>query len=304
MSKVNLFQKFVRGAPQYQHMPNSNFLSPTWRLIAGWMYFLKQQLIYGQTVSRKCKNTKKLRNQNIEFPILVIGNGPSQRDLNRDEIEAFVKGGGKVLVMNGFDRTTLATWLRPDYYLLIDPAYNSNQNPDTVSILKYLEKNQSVSLVTSATFRNFEELTNIVYYINTISAVGLWRKTSPLLPSVHPQGVLFAALEFAIFLGSSHIYVVGVDQSHYLHHRHNRNQEVIIKLKGLHAYDEQNIDGVGRTNSFLTRNMADVLFAHAIFLRDLGRLNKKAKITNVAVTDETNDAFEFGSLQKIINFRP
>jgi hypothetical protein len=148
-------------------------------------------------------------------------------------------------------------------------------------------------------FQNFKELTNSVYYLNSISAVGLWRKTSPLLPSVHPQGVLFAALEFAIFLGSSCIYVVGVDQSHYLHHRHNRKREVIIKLKGLHAYDdEEGEDGVGRTNSFLTRNMADVLFAHAIFLRDLERLNQKATIINVAVTDETNDAFEFGKLQK------
>ena len=42
--------------------------------------------------------------------------------------------------------------------------------------------------------------------------------------------------------------------------------------------------------------MADVLYAHAIFLRDLKAFSTERPIINVGITDFTNDSFPFACL--------
>lgn len=290
------FRTFVRNAPQYQHMPNSNFLSPLWRLAAGWLYFFKQALFFGVATFVKTRPLKKYRNTNLGSPALIIGNGPSQKDLTLDQVKYIKSLGGKIFVMNSFDKSHLKGSFSPDFYFLLDPAYELEDNVEKGTITEYLSLNLSTTLVLSSLSKKIRILHPKCLYINGIQAVGLTRFLSPLLPNGQPQGVIFSALKVAKFLGHSPIYVTGVDQSHYLHHRHNQSGEVIIVLEGLHSYHEEPEGEIGKTIPYLTRNMGDVLYAQAVLLRDLREFASKVPVVNVGISDFTNDSFPFACL--------
>ena len=138
-----------------------------------------------------------------------------------------------------------------------------------------------------------------VIYINSIQAVGLWRSYSVLTPNTWPQGVIFSALLLAKFIGCSPIYIVGINNSLYLNHYHNQFGIIKFNLENAHAYvDELNDPFANQVIPYLTRNMSDVLYAHAVFLNDLRRFATKVNVINVGQSDFTNDAFYFGCLLK------
>jgi hypothetical protein len=290
------FRTFVRNSPQYQHMPNSNFLSPLWRLTGGWLYFFKQALFFGVVTFVRTRPLKKYRNTNLGSPALVIGNGPSQKNLTLGQIKHIKSLGGKIFVMNSFDKTHLSGSFSPDFYFLLDPAYDLEGNVEKKTITEFLSLNSSTTLILSSLSKKTTILHPKRLYINGIQAVGLTKFLSPLLPNGHPQGVVFSALKVAKFLGHSPIYVTGVDQSHYLHHRHNQLGEVIIVLEGLHSYTGEPEGEIGKTIPYLTRNMGDVLYAQAVLLRDLRAFASKVPVVNVGISDFTNDSFPFGCL--------
>ena len=288
-------RSFVRKAPQYQHMPERKLFWNSWRVVGGFLYFLKQQFLFGNSTRRKLKVVHKMKDMNKGLPALIIGNGPSQNTLTIGQITRLKENGASVFVMNGFNKTSIGGKFSPDYYFLLDPAYGEGENPERLSALDYLEKNSSTVLVVStvADF-NLDNPARILH-VNGISATGLWQKNSPILPNTHPQGVLFSALELASYLGHSPIYVTGIDNSFYLHHFHNQLGEVYVQSRGLHSYADEEADK-WPTIPYLTRNMSDVLYAHAVFLRDLREFAKDRAVANVGLTDITNDAFPFSCL--------
>lgn len=290
------FRNYVRNAPQYQHMPISNFTSPLWRITAGWLYFLKQELFFGVDTFKKTRALKKYRNSNLGSPALIIANGPSQKNLTLDQIQHIKNLGGKIFVMNSFDKSPLAGSFSPDFYFLLDPAYEQEENVERATITEYLSQNLNTTLVLSSLSKKISIIHSKKLFINGIQAVGLARFLSPVLPNVQPQGVIFSALKVAKFLGHSPVYVTGVDQSHYLHHRHNQTGEVIIVLKGLHSYQEEPEGEIGKTIPYLTRNMGDVLYAQAVLLRDLRAFASQVPVVNVGISDFTNDSFPFACL--------
>ena len=287
-------RNFVRNAPQYQHMPEGDFLWHLYRRFAGLLYFIKQCFLYGDDTRRKIRPLQSLKHQNKGIPALVIANGPSQNSLTFDQIRFLRDKGTKIFVMNAFSKTSISSKFSPDYYIMIDPILEDSNNSERFQAQSYLESNPQTTLVLPSTWKSVPPKSTKHIFVNSLSAVGLWRKTSSLLPSTHPQGVLFTALELAYHLGHTPIYVTGIDNSFYLNHFHNQFGEIHLKMKGLHSYQEDSEDSP--VIPFLTRSMSDVLYSHAVFLRDLRRFAKGKTIVNVGTTDFTNDALPFSCL--------
>jgi hypothetical protein len=287
-------RNFVKNAPQYQQMPEGDFVWHLYRRFAGFLYFTKQFFLYGGDTIRKIGPLRSLKNLDRGVPALIIANGPSQNSLTFNQIERLRESGTKIFVMNSFFRNALSAKFSPDYYIMIDPILEDSSDLERIQVQSYLESNPLTTLVVPSTWQSsYSKLTKIIF-VNGLSAVGLWRKTSSLLPSTHPQGVLFTALELAVHFGHTPIYVTGIDNSFYLNHFHNQYGKINIAMKGLHSYEDD--DEVLPTKPFLTRNMSDVLYSHAIFLRDLRRLSYGKTIVNVGITDFTNDALAFACL--------
>lgn len=293
---IQLLKTFVRKAPQYQQMPNGKALHSLWRWVSGFIFFLKQTILYLPITARRLKALKSLKGSKTNKQVLIIANGPSSKDLNESEIRRLKELGCDFIVMNGFGRMDIAEFCEANYYFLLDPDYDEENNPDRESINDYLRKNRKTFVVLSSTapMKNLYDGNKL--FLNGIQAVGLWNSESPILPNTHPQSVLFAALKFAHYLDYSTIMVCGVDNSYYLHHVHNQFNEILIKNSGIHAYEESAEEMYRKTIPYLTRNMSDVLYSHAIFLRELRKFANGKRIVNVGVNDVSNDALPFGRL--------
>ena len=277
-------------------MPENVAHGTVWRWLAGFLYYLKVQILFAFKSRGRTNKIRKLKDTKRGQPVLIIGNGPSTNSISVDQIKALQGRGGEVICMNSYDRNRFSETVVPNYYFLIDPTYEQDQFIEKNSTVEYLNKNPEIHLVESSLANTNLGVLNNRLYINGISAVGLWKSDSPLRPNTYPQGVLFSALKFAVHLGYSPIYLIGVDNSHYLHHYHNQMGEILIKTNGLHSYTDEGVGEVGKTNPYLTSSMSDVLYAHAVFLRDLRKFGRGRKIINVGLSDTTNDAFPFGCL--------
>jgi hypothetical protein len=277
-------------------MPENVVHGTVWRWLAGFLYYLKLQILLAPKLRHRTNTIKKLKGTKRGQPVLIIGNGPSTNSISVNQVKALQGRGGDVICMNSYDRNQFSETVVPNYYFLIDPVYEQDQFIEKHSTVDYLNKHPEIHLVESSLANTNLGVTNSRLYINGISAVGLWKSDSPLMANTHPQGVLFSALKFAVYLGYSPIYVTGIDNSYYLHHYHNQMGEIFVKTNGLHSYTDEAVGEVGKTIPYLTRNMSDVLYAHAIFLRDLRKFGRGREIINVGLSDITNDAFPFGCL--------
>lgn len=292
----SILRSFVRNAPQYQHMPSHMILGKIWQWLAGLIYFLKQEILYFPKSIRRMRPLRKMRNVKKNIPVLIIGNGPSSATLTSAQVKKLKLQNGEVITMNNYDKTSISSEIIPEFHFLLDPEYQRVELDASKSIQTYLESHPEIQLVQSSLVPVDFSWTKTSLFVNGIQAVGLWKSDSPLKANTYPQGVLFSALKFAHFLGYSPIYVTGIDNSFYKNHIHNQIGTIIIDTDGLHSYSDEAEGKYAKTIPFLTRNMSDVLFAHAIFLRDLKKFCKGKTIVNVGLSDHTNDAFPFGCL--------
>lgn len=293
---TSILRSFVRKAPQYQHMPSGGIFSKIWQWFAGFAYFLKQEILYFRKSRNRLQPLRKMKNSKKGKPVLIIGNGPSSLTLTNDQVVKLRLQDAEVISMNNFDKMEISTTIIPDYHFLLDPDFQDVKNGRSESIQAYLKSHPEICLIQSSLISKPIKWTNQTLFVNGIQAVGLWKSDSPLKANTYPQGVFFSALKFAHFLGYGTIYVTGVDNSYYKNHFHNQLGEVIVITEGIHSYTHEIGGKYEKTIPYLTRNMSDVLFAHAIFLRDLKKFSKGKTIINVGLTDWTNDAFPFGCL--------
>jgi hypothetical protein len=277
-------------ALQYQQMPRNFYIDPLWRVAAGWLYFFKQVLSIKPNFVRDMLKLRSLKDIYRGRECIIIGGGPGSATLKNYQYEALRDRGVVVLVLNNFWLSPLAKFIIPDFIVTSDPAYSNVEGDDYLELAKYVNTNPSIKIITPT---NGQWKFPNTIRINGLSATGLWSGMNPMLPSTTVQGVFFDALKFSNYLGFSRIYVTGVEHSYYLNFKHLGAGRLVLGHERLHSYDESEPIQI---NSFLTRDMSDVLYAQAILLRDLKKMSKKIDILNVSLNDFTNDSFPMACL--------
>jgi hypothetical protein len=208
--------------------------------------------------------------------------------------------GGKVFTLNNFNWSPLSKLFKPDFIFLFDPDYFQDKSVKSHSIFEYISSNPEITVVFPSTLRREFNFENQITYVNDVTATGLWFGTNPEKPNTCVPAVFFHALKFAIYLGHSPIYVIGVEHSYFLHVKHNQFGSLVLSHTSLYSYPEKNT--YSEVDNRMVRNMADLHYAQAILLRDLGKFAKVANVVNVAEVDHTNDAFPFACLlPRIVN---
>jgi hypothetical protein len=88
----------------------------------------------------KYRGIKKLRSK-FTSPILVVANGPSVNSFNFDNWINLRKRGLKIMALNSYYKSELWEMVKPDFYVLSDPAHKKDLEDPS----KFMEKYQKYS---------------------------------------------------------------------------------------------------------------------------------------------------------------
>lgn len=288
--------------PWYQHMPGKHLLLHNFKLkLRVLLSLISETARMTQETRNKIKRTRALKDS-VTAPVLVIGSGPSVKNLTPRQIVQFRDSGGKIAVMNGFADSYLAEIINPDYYFIMDLDYWRSTNPNDLENLArirdfLLRQSPDCTFVQPADQVDLFEGHPHYVYIDGRSVAGLYRKARPDQPWGLPGSVAMTAIATLRFLGHSIIYFTGLDSDASRHYFVNDLNQLIWDSKNYYYYEDRAFQekrseslepGVLQVPAGLLNNFADVLYSDAVFRRDLYWLLSD-KCVNVG-NDHTNDA--------------
>lgn len=278
-----LIRNKISDFPGYQSYPKGTRFHFLKVKIRASLSLISQLLVTSKDEKNRISHLRKLRNRKTT-PVLLIGNGPSASTLTIEQIENFRKSGGSIAVMNSFYRSDLADKFEPDYYFVVDPEH---WNPKLVSNLKlnseiqeyFLRKELDTVIVQPAQFAPICKLHRNYLYVDGRSCQGLWRGKSPVKPWGLPASVSMIAISTLDYLGHRKIYFTGLDSTFVSFFEIDDLNNVVNPGVGQHFYSHSPevpdlaapIIGFDRHKAPY-RDLADLYFAHGIFLRDLAWL--------------------------------
>ena len=283
----------------YQQVPNPYSLDQFKSRIRELLSFLSNTLTMSSETKQKIKRTNKIRNSKSNA-VLLIGNGPSAASLTLEQLNHFKETGGSIAVMNSFFRTDLASMIVPDYYFLIDrdfwsPQFKSSEYEGKLISNYIRDFAPTVHIIQPASFRPIMENHKNFIYVDGRTIQGLRRIARPDKPWGLPSSVALYAIATLKFLGHSTIFFTGLDSNFVSFYTADDLNRVVNKPQGMHSYraeviNENNIAPIDsrQTVKLPFRHLADLYYAHGIFLRDFYWLSKD-RCVNVG-NDSTNDS--------------
>lgn len=212
---------------------------------------------------------------NKETPCLILANGPSLNyTLAEIENKTF---NGNIFCVNQFSSSEVFGKIKPEYYVLLDPAFADINHIAANSAIENLiaKTNWEMFLLLPASFKknvNFlkrishNEKIKIKYFnytiIRGIEIIKFWffKKNLGMPQS---QNVLMAATYCALIQGFKRIYIAGADHS--WHEGYNLNENGELNYIDSHFYGEKKFDleyFVNKNESFLAQQFNSL---HKVF---------------------------------------
>jgi len=160
--------------------------------------------------------TWSLRNSLKKKRALVIGNGPSQGYLTKNELDKFVKSGGETFCINFWQQNTNLSFHVPTWMLFSDSSTFNKTNLKSASLIRYLKKNPAIKIIVPTSQIKLIKrlkLKNEIYCFVDLE-LSIWKNIHPLLPRGYLSSTLYKALAFAVYLGYQSIGVIGMDNTY------------------------------------------------------------------------------------------
>ena len=267
--------------------------------------FVSETFQMSRESRQKLKSTRLLKNS-CKGKILVLGNGPSSKNISENQVRYFTSNGGKLLVMNGFINSDLSRTLKPDYYILVDPSFWDQDSFETQDFLfkfkAFAELKLQNCIIIQPAIRPKIMLEHDHYiYTDGRSLAGLCKFNQPHKPWCYPASVSLLAISTLKFLGYNEIYFAGLDADSYKNFFVNDLNTIMFDASQNYFYElsddysEKVGSQIREMRDWPLRHMSDALFAAAIFFRDQREILKNC--INVG-NDRTNDACSRASLIK------
>ena len=303
--RSNRLGRYVRGHisswPGYQFVPDTGvFHKPKLRFRAGASFI--SETLRETPETRKRRRSVKMKRNTERGEILLLGNGPSVNNLTIQQILRFQSYGGKIAVMNGFLFSDLSEKFLPDYYFIVDPAYWRAEDREgtalTEKLKKYIEEiNTDCVLVQPGSNPLLSEKHLNYFFVDGRTIAGLLRIAQPNRPWGLPSSVAMMAISALKYVGFETIYFAGLDSNSYKDFFVDDLNKVMFSAENNYFFRQGDRHGDATSKLFEEarpmrdwpiRHMSDVLYAAAIFMRDLHWLAGENCI-NVG-GDRTNDS--------------
>jgi hypothetical protein len=259
---------------------------------------IAQTLTMDRDTKKQIKATSRLQNSSTN-DVLLIGNGPSAKSLTSSQVYNFQANGGSIAVLNDFFRSEIAKSIVPDYYFLSDPEYwfpqRKYMTENISSLTAFIKKHlTSVTIVQPARFSPIVNSHSKYIYLDSRTTGGILRRARPDKPWGLPPSVALQAIATLKFLGHKRVFFTGLDSNFVSFFFVDDLNRIYRSPEGMHFYKSgespnsimESISTEPIVESF--RHIADLYYAHGIFMRDFYWLCRDNCI-NVG-NDHTNDA--------------
>ncbi|MBN8703417.1 MAG: hypothetical protein J0M08_10150 [Bacteroidetes bacterium] len=168
--------------------------------------------------------TKELKNSKADKCAIVFANGPSLGKISADKV-ALLQGTGdyEVLAVNSYITSTFADLVKPNYYIISDPAYIV---PETISEerLSKIRKEELKKDVDKLLENKTKVFISAQYYTKAPfqtkyaffdSANFFSNNVNILKPAGYLSMTAYKALAIACFMGYKNIYICGFDNNYF-----------------------------------------------------------------------------------------
>lgn len=228
--------------------------------------------------------TAALKNTRAKKEALVLGNGPSVKDLNIDNVLlSIVKDELDLYVVNYFPISDFGKIISGRYVLVLsDPEHKPNSdNPRVIDLWHQIESEASISLVLPSTWAptmKTLKLPNKVHYFNDTSLQGISRNINPLFPRGYSTLTAYKALAFALYRGYKKLYVLGIDNTMYRTLRVDEKNNLLQDSN--HIPGSQNYTGLNLSRHY-PGGTSDYFHDLALVFSDLKRAFFDDRIINL-----------------------
>ncbi len=235
-----------------------------------WYYRLKVVLPhYG-----RLRQTRKLKNSKKGKTALVLANGPSVGQLDPEKISRLQRENGlEVFAVNSFVSSPMAAMVKPDYYLLSDPAFFQPEKfPHLTERLT-----RDMQLLNDADVPCFVPLERY----NTVSfrqKYGYYDRGNLFLSKITITGprsyismTSYKALAAACFMGYSQIFISGFDNDYFLNVVVDDNNDMYYVDR--HFYDTPGAEPA-RVRDTHANSMGELLYSHHFLFKDLEKFRE------------------------------
>lgn len=219
---------------------------------------------YGQL-----RRTRRLRGSKAGKQVLVLANGPSVAKLDPEKISRLQRESGlEVFAVNSFISSPMAQTVRPDYYLLSDPAFFQPERfPHLTERLTRdmarLAQADIPCFVPLERYGGVPFRRKFGYYdrgnlfLNKITITG---------PRSYISMTSYKALAAACFMGYDRIYICGFDNDYFLN-------VVVDEQNDLYYIDRHFYDQPGATPARVrdthAHGVGELLYSHHFLFKDL-----------------------------------
>lgn len=187
------------------------------------------------------KPLKKMKGLKYDKIALVLGNGPSLRKLNVEDIEKYSPD---IFVVNDFYLKPIARLIQPQYYCLSDPDSliqpSIEMRHSASATLDYIETN-NCTLILSHFYRKLQIPTSIKkIFFNDREFTIFSKNINPCKPRGYSSLTVLKALSVAIYFGYKKIYILGIDNTEFKAIFGSKNNELWMRTDKL--YEDKNLE--------------------------------------------------------------
>ena len=298
----------------YQQFPTPFIAGSIFSRIQEMLSFVRHfpsNFLYRQSNKDSLNLLKKHRNKYKSVDLLLIGNGPSSRNVTADQVTFFQKKGGHVAVVNDFFKSELSRTITPFYYFLTDPHYwrtdqeidgelNHSLMETKSDFSQFLSRNPNMTIVQPLRQPKISRYHQQYLFTDCYKLQGVGNFSNPIKFWSYPNSIALTAIAVAKFLGYRNIFFSGLDFSHFLNFVVDDFNSILFNPSNAHFYSSQNSCKESTHISLAgtpIRHYGDVHFAAAVHRRDFLRLVDERCI-NVGL-DFTNDTCFRGCLIRL-----
>ena len=235
-----------------------------------WYYRLKVVLPHYGLLRR----TQRLKGSKVGKQALVLANGPSVAKLDPAKISRLQRESGlEVFAVNSFISSPMADIVKPDYYLLSDPAFFQ---PDKFPHLTDRLTRDMTRLAEAdiPCFVPLERYNGVAFrqkygyydrgnlFLNNITITG---------PRSYISMTSYKALAAACFMGYSQIFICGFDNDYFLNVVIDEHNEMYYIDR--HFYDKPGATPT-RVRDTDAHSMGELLYSHHFLFKDLEKFQQ------------------------------
>lgn len=283
--KIHKLNKFYINSNQkkfYKHNLLFFFYYKLKYLIFGLVYYFWELCFnFGKIYS-----LLKLRGVYKNNTALVLGNGPSQELISTNELQEFIKNGGKLFVVNYWFLNKKIRNIVPNFLVLSDSRVVTRNNnkffkKNNDQLKKYIRKNKDMKII--CPIRMEKQIQKIIRPDRIICFCNseLNNFTSNIKP-IFPRGYLsmtvYKAIAMAVWFSFKKIFVLGVDNTYPKNiYVDIDNQLYNHEIHAGKTFKETSLVNISEQYS----SMSDFLYETSLLFRDAHKLNVNNNVMNL-----------------------